>query len=731
MTRLLLFSLLLQTVVARQDSINTPFTQSFSQLQHAACVSLFTRNGRFGCGTSDRSVDVGKISYYKNNAESADDPVVIVVEEFAWTADTLTALTDRYATTLAGILVLNSTNVKEDQETNGFPSPDSLYPQGYGTPSANLNYGNYQYKWNAYGEDLFTLDLHGIPIAYIPDVQVSDSLREESKTNSADTHSIVAEFNYYMGPSEMNSLDCLSWKDSDGGQWAPKCLPLAGTSVWANTETNSQNPVFLVAAGMDSTSFFHEATPGANTAATNILVILMAAKLVGAIEDKSAFQTNIVFALFQAETYGFAGSRSFLRDVAYPGFQCQSDPVQTAPAKENSEMGCLNPLRQSLRFADLGEISGMLAVDQVGHSVSSDMLYVHADEENDEYGGYIANWLKASGTSQVTVSSSSAADNGNGYPYPPSPLTSLLNLSGGGVGGAVLTGFDNVFTSKIPYHSHLDIADNINLNTVAAAATLVARAAVAAANGGDTDSAMNLIPVLSSSDESFQELVNCFLYDGSCKLIHKYSNTEITNGRAQTGLSLQPGPGMEIPPNYYVGVYNDFYGQPFVQVGNAQYGGYDGEDFGKKKSDAIALRPRQMEAAIRGLLNEYLGQQDGDQKSCSSSSNCDMDCNGAQATCTGGGTCVCERAHYHVALDEALLPETNKPSGFFSLNQNEEGTSPIYTEPFWGSDVGVRVYRKSGIIPGIVTLAAGVGVLSASFFGAVALKMGLKKEKLI
>jgi nicastrin len=191
---------------------------------------------------------------------------------------------------------------------------------------------------------------------------------------------------------------------------------------------------------------------------------------------------------------------------------------------------------------------------------------------------------------------------------------------------------------------------------------------------------------------------------------------------------------MTTPPNYYVGVYNDYYGQPFVQVGEEQYGGYNGTDYGKKKSDAIALRPRQMEAAIRGLLNEYLGQQDGTTtKSCSSAANCnDMrkNCNGGQATCTGAGKCVCERSHYHVALDEALLPEPNQPPGFFSPNPDDSGKTPVYTEPNWSSNVGVRVYRKSGPLPGILTLVAGVGFASVSFFSAVALKMGLKKEKL-
>jgi nicastrin len=211
---------------------------------------------------------------------------------------------------------------------------------------------------------------------------------------------------------------------------------------------------------------------------------------------------------------------------------------------------------------------------------------------------------------------------------------------------------------------------------------------------------------------------------------------------------------MTTPPNYYVGVYN--VGQPFVQVGEKQYGAYDGTEYGKAKTDAIVLQPRQMEAAIRGLLNEYLGQYDNgaaaeaaasttttnnnksSKKSCSSAADCagllDDVCPGSGATCTGAGHCVCQRAHYHVALDEGLRPAVNEPPGFFTPNDENQnynaGTTPVYTEPFWSSAVGVRVYRQSGPWPGIITLIAGGVVASASFFGAVVLKMGLKKEKL-
>lgn len=57
---------------------------------------------------------------------------------------------------------------------------------------------------------------------------------------------------------------------------------------------------------------------------------------------------------------------------------------------------------------------------------------------------------------------------------------SLLQLSEGAVDGAVLTGYDYSFTNKMAYRSHLDSAllFHVELNSSAAAATLMARAAL-------------------------------------------------------------------------------------------------------------------------------------------------------------------------------------------------------------------------------------------------------------
>ena len=119
--------------------------------------------------------------------------------------------------------------------------------------------------------------------------------------------------------------------------------------------------------------------------------------------------------------------------------------------------------------------------------------------------------------------------------------------------------------------------------------------------------------------------------------------------------------------------------------------------------------------------------------SCSKASDCSRvsACDGEIATCAGQGQCVCPRAHYHVALDEALRPADNMPAGYFVVDENNDaGISPMYTEPFWSSSVGIRVYRKVGFLPGIATLAVGLLVGGGSLLGSFVIRVALKKEKL-
>jgi len=751
-----------------KPTLDEPFQDSFESLSHFGCVTVFHRNGRVGCGTTERNVQTGALKYLGQHGDSSSnndkEPYVMVMDESDMTSDNIdTILAQNQNGLLQGILVLNSTS--EDMVL----SPDAQSPQGQNTPSSGVS--NSEYAWNPNGNGLINYDLYGTPMAYVRSAEVSDYVKGVSQENSqGGADNIMAEFDYYMGPDNMNSIKCLSWKDTADDVWRPKCLPLGGTSVWAvagsptipadeerKLDEDKDRSVIMLATSMDATSMFHDASTGANSAASNILALLMAAKLLGAnVDDETLDGLNkqIAFGFFQGESYGFTGSRAFFRDVAYPGFECdESMTVPSVAKKQDSSSACLYPLRPSLEFQNLGEISGMIAVDQVGALTTDQTLYVHNDGDDGSMGAFMSKILQASSTDEFSVSASSVEEDDE-YPYPPTPLASLVQLSEGAVGGAVLAGYDDSYADKALYHSHLDSNEyrSINLDSVAAAATLLARSALAAAyddGSMDDDSldaaveyATDLIPELSAEDETFVELSECLFTHGNCDMLKNYAAAEQQRNKDETGVDLGYQTPLGSPPNYYVSVYDINNGQPFVEVGDSWYGAYTGEDYGKNDNDFFSMRPTVLESSIRGMLDDFIGRGsvsngNGDDdlisckkssSACSSVSYCLQD--GDRAVCSGSNVCVCSRAHYHIALDEALEAAPMNATGRFLVSDDDEGVSAMYTEPYWSATVGVRVYRHGGDRAGKIALFSGLTVAAACFVVVLQLKKKMKKEKL-
>jgi nicastrin len=743
-------------------SLDEPFQSSFAQLPHVPCVSLYHRHGRVGCGTSGPNDQSGRLQYFDGSYSwrGPGEAFVAVLDEKGFTASSISSLISHDdGDLLKGILVLNST-----KESDDFPyqSPASQNPNGAGTPASNISYGDSSYDWNTNGDGLDVQDLYGYPMAYVTDPDVSSYLRSLALSDDSDSR-IVADFNYYMGEEGITSKDCLEWHDKSDGVWRPKCLPLSGTSVWAvagspevssSSESSYSRTIIMVSTGMDSTSMFHELAPGANTAASNILTVLMAAKLIGSyVSDNTldGLHKRILFGFFQGEAYGYIGSRAFLKDVDYPGFVCDSQFTVPSSTKlgDKSENACLYPMRPSLEFQKLGKIVGMLTVDQVGLPISDGVLYAHSNGKYGSLSYFLNKVLQSSATNKFSVSSSSASYNKNtGYPYPPTPLNSLLQLSDGYVGGAVLSGYDSAFVSRALYHSHLDSSQyhSFNLDAIAASATILARAALAAAyDDGSLDYesaalyAANLIPQLASDDETMGKLYNCLFVDGQCDYLSNYASVERANELDRTGVDYGPGYPLGTPPNYYVSVSDWSYGQPFAQVGGDLFGAYNGNNFGKRNTDAVVMRPRVLSQSIRGLLNDFLGRgskgfSTGNGVSCKKTSDCASIsyCGylGDTGVCSGSNICVCLRSHYHVALDEALEATPGKTTGYFNFREDDEGVSAVYTEPFWSSSVGVRVYRDTGKRAGYITLLSGVLVGFLSFWVTIMLRVKMKKNQL-
>ena len=169
------------------------------------------------------------------------------------------------------------------------------------------------------------------------------------------------------------------------------------------------------------------------------------------------------------------------------------------------------------------------------------------------------------------------------------------------------------------------------------------------------------------------------------------------------------------------------------------------EPYGSDEHDAFLLQPLLLEMSVFGLLNDSLGRGafvDGQENTdsalascqstadCSSVSYCNADSSSLVVPTCAGGKCVCgSRSHYHPALDEALSPAKNKYPNYFEIREDDTGVSALYTEPFWDSGVGVRIYNDAGKTPGIWASCMGTVAALLSFGVGYRLKKKLMKEK--
>jgi nicastrin len=565
---------------------------------NAPCVSLFHRNGRVGCSASDRVASKGML-VHASTLDAAQwevpqpwiaPPLVLVLEEQEFHLTKLQFWMQQLQQVLRGVLVLRNATLP----SNYFRNPASPYPLGTSSSS---------YAWNTFGDDLIEQDMYGMPILYTLDFDTNEDIRSvaiqqtnrlvsynnlHSRAQPSQSQTIaweeleqwqdtslypamVAELDLYMGPQVMDSPTCLEWKDADAAHtWNPKCLPLGGNSVWAST-SNIPKPVLLVATNMDATSMFHDRSPGANTAAANILVLAMTARLLGQVDPSilswDSLSKQVVLAAFQGENFGRIGSMSFLQDSFFPGFQCQSSHfVSTStPHSQPPQAACLYPLRHDLAFTSLASngIDSMIAVDQLGLLQTSNTFYIH-----DNAVGTSQNWIDILSNLSSMDDSWNITQSSTSQTTPPSaPLLSLQQLSTNSVGGVLLTGYDSAFVDTSYYMSHLDSHSirPLNLKVLAKSSTLLARAIVAYAAASDSQSsvelAMNVIPELNDTDPEFIQLSHCLLEDGYCNLFLQYAKMQQANTLAESGVDLGLGTALGKPPNYYPSIYDASNGQ--------------------------------------------------------------------------------------------------------------------------------------------------------------------------
>lgn len=345
---------------------------------------------------------------------NADTKVAAVVSGVLFNASTLEQL--RATGKVGGVLVLEDADKPDLDAKDACFSHDVNTPQGDGTPSSRLSLDG-SYPWNPRGNGLMKGDL-SIPIALVGRSE-SEPMRNRAARNRQ--HGVnfrpayFAHMWYYFGGAGVDSASCLRWLDRDGST-APKCLPLGGQSVWGTFGSRDSRPVVMATAGMDAASLFQDATYGANEAAGSIITLLAAADALSRVHSAlSAAPKQVALALFQAETYGFVGSRRFVADIG-GDFACSN----AVPRDRNGGTAlCLDPLYPSLAFTglSLASIDALLVVDQVALDPSA-ALVVHATGDDSTASAAV---LAATDASTGKVRNVCRLFRNAKHPWPPSP----------------------------------------------------------------------------------------------------------------------------------------------------------------------------------------------------------------------------------------------------------------------------------------------------------------------
>jgi nicastrin len=617
------------------------------EIRNSPCVRLFSNAGDIGCRTPS-SQSIGALHEISNSADilgladvEADFAVLAPADLFS--IELLTALES--ISKAKGLIIYDVEGWVPTNDGGGLFSTDVRTPQGKGTFQEGLSLGS-NVPWNTFGNGAMHSSFN-IPVVHASSQDEVDMLKSMSADNRkyglSSNRVNVAEFQYYMGQHDMTSRRCLDWKDIYGNN-SPQCLPIGGASVWATAGVLDERQKVVVTAGIDSTAFFHDLAYGANEAAASVAVVLAAAEAVGR-SLPATLTSQPLFFLANAEEWGYAGSRRFVRDIT-TGISCAAS-VDASQSSSGLPL-CTDPVYPSTLFSSLSAdmISDVVAIDQVG-SLSNGNLFIHSLYEDSPTAETLLGVDFGVDGYSVAASSSVGV-------VPPTPLTSFIK----GLGsldnkGVVISGYDTAFDDPT-YHTSFDATNSsVSSEDVVAAATIVAKAVVSLC-GGDVDD------VAAVNETWAATVLECLVSDWNCPLMRSYVSAEKSNIEHTLRGSINIDMGT-VPPNYYTGTLNAANGGlPVVQHDQFIYGKYSG-DWNSERDRAFII-PNALEAFIRASFSYHLAPEimldEATAVKCDTASDCHnctiLNFGAVQMECFLS-TCVCPTASYHLAVDPGDL----------------------------------------------------------------------------
>ncbi|CAH0478149.1 unnamed protein product [Peronospora belbahrii] len=686
------------------------------------CSRLFHSKGSIGC-RSLSSIDMAPLYPVMNSndlkkfvsghakAPITDTKHVLVMAESLLSYDVISSGLDR----IGGLFLF-----PDSDATNA--SFEVSMPQGDGTIDGRLNPFSYtKTKWNPTGNGLLA-EMLPFPVVMLQNATTGAEFTKRAQINMKQGNGATykAFMNYYYGPQDMDSIKCLNFVNIYGTR-NPKCDPIGGQSSWAMRGNLKSKKIVMAMAGMDTTSLSHVLASGANTGASGFVALLAAAHALKGLPD-SAFDKKVVFAAFQAEKFGFVGSRKFLADLQ----QFTNDPEGACafPVDDSSSpMGntfCTSPMLSSTEFANLklANISYAIAVDQVGILPESGNFTVHVNPYANDTSDLIDAILNA-------PSAASAVFEGSTGSLPPTPLTSFVNDAEYGqrnLVGAVLAGYNDTYTSKRTYNSRHDEFTLLDIKAVVKAAQVLAESVFILASSNATTAQLGKIKVDTWLVES---MLLCVTTDWNCELMKGYSQFMKTTLIEYLSLPESASPSYSVPTTLYSGPIDVDRSMLIVKNSDNSILSLLNESW-SDDDYSVRLFPNAYEFFTRAFLaSAMVPNATADAAaSCSQSQGCNNGGKGME--CVYPGVCANKSAFHHEASSPGLK-RTSTVLHFDIVNSS----MPLWTEPHWSSDIGSYSFPDPGAWIGWITLAIGFVVTGLGSVASFMVLKSVQKMKLM
>ncbi|PIK48491.1 putative nicastrin isoform X2 [Apostichopus japonicus] len=293
------------------------------------------------------------------------------------------------------------------------------------------------------------------------------------------------------------------------------CDPIGDKNVWGfaknSDNSSSYKSVILAASPLDATSLFYGLFPrvGAESVVTSFVPLLAAAEAIGKIsqKEKDTWEHDVMFALFNTESYDYSGSSRMVYDMMRGYFPTSKETIK----KEEKEK------KKRLPQMNVTDISYVLELRQLG--LSNGTYYAHvdpisqADEGTKKKTDDLIKILQGVGPVEVNTV---PAD----IPLPPASFQQFLK-TGINIPGVVLTDHEREYNNRFynsrydfPYDLGVDkdnktevlyLAKKLNKVAETVAKTLVSLA------GGDESSVKTDVTTVN-------DLLFCFLVNANCSL---------------------------------------------------------------------------------------------------------------------------------------------------------------------------------------------------------------------